>query len=147
MLFISNECDWTLLVKTIYSHNYYRLIHTTYLYTESLRLHMHAYKITLTEVPNITNTSQDEREHLVGEENLMYTCEFEGFPLPSISFYFNGVCITVDSTNGIIIVGNTLTIPSPQVSHSGVYQCIVSNEFGDDQAAWLLEIRQPSEFT
>ena len=99
------------------------------------------------EIPRITNTLQDEREHLVGEENLMYTCEFEGFPLPTIAFYFNGARIRADDTSVVDIVNNTLVIPSPQVSHSGIYQCIVSNEFGDDQAAWLLEIRQPSEFT
>ena len=103
---------------------------------------------TLVEVPRITSIFQNERDHLVGETNLMYTCEFEGFPLPNISFYFNGVHITKISNKAgdVHIVNNTLTIPSPQVSHSGVYQCIVSNEFGGDQAAWLLEIRQPSEY-
>ena len=102
--------------------------------------------MTHTEIPRITNYFQDEREHLVGEDNLKYTCEYEGFPLLSIAFYFNGAHITASNIYGVNIVGNILTIPSPQVSHSGVYQCIVSNEFGDDQAAWLLEIRQPSEF-
>ena len=75
----------------------------------------------------------------------MYTCQFEGFPLPNITFYFNGADIS--SGSGVAVVGNTLTISFPQVSHSGIYQCIVSNEFGDDQQAWLLEIRQPSECT
>ena len=97
------------------------------------------------EVPSITNTIQDRTEHLVGEGSLTYTCQFEGAPLPDITFYFNGAVLSPDS--GVTIVGNTLTIPSPQVSHSGIYQCIVSNEFGDDQQAWLLEIRQPSEYT
>ena len=97
------------------------------------------------EIPAITSTFPDERQHYTGEQNLTYTCESEGFPTPTVSFYFNGVYITVDNTIDIIVNNNTLTIPSPQVSHSGIYQCIVSNEFGDDQAAWLLEIRQPSE--
>ena len=72
----------------------------------------------------------------------MYTCEFEGFPLPNITFYLNGWPISPDTS--VSIVDDTLIIPSPQISHSGIYQCIVSNEFGDDQAAWLLEIREPS---
>ena len=96
------------------------------------------------EVPRIINRIQDERNLLVGERSLTYTCQFEGAPLPGVMFYFNGAIISPGS--GVTIVGNTLMIPSPQVSHSGVYQCIVSNEFGDDQAAWLLEIRQPSEY-
>jgi hypothetical protein len=96
------------------------------------------------EVPRINSTFQEEREHLVGEMNLTYMCEFEGYPLPNVAFYFNGVHIPANNTNGICVVSNTLIIPSPQVYHSGIYQCIVSNEIGDDQAAWLLEIRQPS---
>ena len=95
------------------------------------------------EVPRITNTIHDERDHLVGKESLTYTCQFEGFPLPNITFFHNGAVISPES--GMTIVNNSLTIPSPQVSHSGIYQCIVSNEFGDDQIAWVLEIRQPSE--
>ena len=77
---------------------------------------------------------------------MTYTCNFDGFPLPSIGFYFNGAYITADVSNGVVIINDTLTIPSPGISHSGIYQCIVSNEFGGDQAAWLLEIREPSEF-
>ena len=54
--------------------------------------------------------------------------------------------MTVDNSMDIIVNYDTPIIPSPQVSHSGIYQCIVSNEFGDDQQSWLLEIRQPSEY-
>ena len=98
-----------------------------------------------TEVPRVTNTIQDKREYLVGEGSLTYTCQFEGAPLPNVTFYFNGAIIS-NASRGMTIIGNTLIIPSPQVSHSGLYQCIVSNEFSDDQQAWLLEIRQPSEY-
>ena len=91
------------------------------------------------------NNLQHEREHFTVEENLMYECEFEGFPLPNVTFYFNGRPISTDTGLSVVINNNTLTIPSPQVSHSGIYQCIVSNRFGDDQAAWLLEIREPSK--
>ena len=100
--------------------------------------------VILAELPRITNTIPDERDYLVGEGNLAFTCEFIGSPLPTITFYHNGGGISIG--NGVIIDNDTLTISSPQVSHSGIYQCIVSNEFGDDQQAWLLEIRQPSEY-
>ena len=72
-----------------------------------------------------------------------YTCEFTGTPTPILVFYFNGERI---SPNGSIsIIGNSLTIISPHVSNSGIYQCIVSNEYGDDWLAWLLEVREPCE--
>ena len=95
------------------------------------------------EIPRIINTIQEMREHLVGEGNLTFVCQFEGSPLPNIMFYFNGAVISLDS--GVTITNNTLTISSPQVFHSGIYQCIISNDFGDDQISWLLEIREPSE--
>ena len=98
---------------------------------------------TFTEIPRITNTVQD-KTHFAGEESLTYICQFEGFPLPNVAFYFNGAVIPPD--RGVTITNNNLTIPSPQISHSGIYQCIISNEIGDDQAAWLLEVKEPSEF-
>ena len=91
------------------------------------------------------SSPQNEREHFTLEEHLMYTCEFEGFPFPNITFYFNGRPISNGTESDVRIANNTLIISFPQVSHSGVYQCIVSNEFGDDQQAWLLEVREPSE--
>jgi hypothetical protein len=69
----------------------------------------------------------------------MYVCEYEGSNNPWISWFFNGR--SVDPQSGVSISENTLTIASPRVSNSGLYQCIVSNAFGDAQAAWLLEIR------
>ena len=91
----------------------------------------------------ITKMIPDERNYLIGSGNLTFVCQFEGFPPPVIAFYHNGAVISSDSV--MTVVGNTLTITAPQVSHSGIYQCIVSNEFGDDQQAWLLKLRQPSE--
>ena len=95
------------------------------------------------EVPRITRNLLNEIEHFTVEQNLTYSCEFEGFPIPVVSVYFNGQPIYTQA--GASIANGTLTILSPQVFHSGIYQCIVNNEFGDDQQAWLLEIRQPSE--
>ena len=96
-----------------------------------------------TELPSITRNPTSDRELVVGMENLKYTCEFQGSLMPDIEWYFNGQPIAADS--GISINGNNLTIASPQVSNSGIYQCVVSNDFGDDQAAWLLEIRPSSK--
>ena len=90
-------------------------------------------------------TIKDEMVYLDGEQNLVYTCKFEGFPPPNIAFYFNGAAISAGSD--MTVIGDTLTIPSPQVFHSGVYQCIINSEIGDDQLAWFLEIREPSQLT
>ena len=102
------------------------------------------YGLCNTEIPRITNRIQDERSLFAGKGILTYSCQYEGFPLPDVSFYFNGAPILLGS--GVTINDNTLTIPTPQVFHSGVYQCIINNEVGDDQLAWLLEIREPSKY-
>ena len=96
-----------------------------------------------TELPRITMSPPDNREIVAREENLMYSCEFEGSPTPTIQWFFNSQPIAAES--GVSVSDNTLMIAAPQESNSGVYQCIVSNQFGDDQAAWLLEIRPSSK--
>ena len=126
--------------RELNDHNTVNLLHLTY--NSELNNIIYLYNYVYVEIPRIMIILGNEREHFIGEKNLIYICEFEGFPLPNIAFYFNGAPILTNSVN---IMNNTLTIPSPQVYHSGIYQCIVSNEFGDDQAAWLLEIRQPSK--
>ena len=41
---------------------------------------------------------------------------------------------------------STVTIPEPQIHHSGIYQCIVTNHLGlQDYRAWLLEVREESK--
>ena len=93
--------------------------------------------------PVITESPVDDREVLVGNGPLTFTCVSLGTPEPSIEWYFSGQPIAPRS--GVSTVGNTLTIATPQTSNFGVYQCIVNNLFGDDQHAWLLEIRPASE--
>ena len=83
------------------------------------------------------------REVFEGSGALRFTCESVGSPAPNITWYVNGQ--PINPISGVSTVGNTLTIASPLVSNSGVYQCIVSNRFGDDQRAWLLEIRKTGE--
>ncbi|XP_064396514.1 hemicentin-1-like [Halichondria panicea] len=87
----------------------------------------------------------DSREVIVGSSSAMptsFSCANTGFPAPSTVWYFNGD--RVDSSFvGIVFDDTMLTIENPQVSHSGVYQCFVSNIVSEDNAAWLLEVRAP----
>ena len=89
-----------------------------------------------------------DREHLVGEGNISYTCVGEGSPnFPSVTWYYNGrMTVFLD---GVTVNGNRLEIAAPQVSHSGIFQCFVSNTFNQeayfDQRTWVLEVREPSK--
>ena len=88
-----------------------------------------------------------DRERLVGGGRISYTCVGEGSPnIPSVTWYYNGGTVSLD---GVTVNGNNLAIAAPQVIHSGIYQCFVSNTFNQeayfDQRTWVLEVRQPSK--
>ena len=77
---------------------------------------------------------------------MTYHCEVEGIPTPTVTWYYNGGAVS----EGVSVNGNELVIADPQVSHSGIYKCQVTNIIGDtqydDSRTWILEVRTPSEF-
>ncbi|XP_064396758.1 hemicentin-1-like isoform X3 [Halichondria panicea] len=94
----------------------------------------------------ITMDPSDAREVIVGSSPAMptsFSCANTGYPVTSTVWYFNGDVID-SSFVGIVFDDTMLTIANPQVSHSGVYQCFVSNTVSEDNAAWLLEVRAPA---
>ena len=93
---------------------------------------------------NITNPLPDaesltDRERLMGGGSVEYTCEASGTPTPAITWYYNGGVLP----SGAEVVGGTLTIQEPQVSDSGIYQCVAANNLDEEMRAWTLEIRRP----
>ena len=58
----------------------------------------------------------------------------------TITWYHNGAVIQPGS-GAVVNQDDTLMIPEPQVSHSGIYQCFATNQFGEDKRAWILEVR------
>ena len=80
---------------------------------------------------------------IVGEGSETFTCAATGTPTPTLEWFINGQ--PAASTPGVTISGDTLSIQSPQVSHSGVYQCFASNEVSEARASWAVEVREPGE--
>ena len=76
-----------------------------------------------------------------------YNCENEGAPVPDVRWYFNGQPIPTDT--GVSVNGRQVVISQPQVSNSGVYQCVVNNTINgvimEDRREWVLEVREPSK--
>ena len=74
-------------------------------------------------------------------------CEYQGLPVPSISWYYNGVHAA--GRDGITVSDVELIILQPKITHSGVYQCFVSNTVEglivEDQRLWVLEIKNTSK--
>ena len=76
---------------------------------------------------------------------MSYRCEVDGTPTPTVTWYYNGGAVS----EGVSVNGRELVIADPQVSHSGIYQCQVTNIIGDtqyeDSRTWILEVRMPGE--
>ena len=86
----------------------------------------------------------NEREVIVGEGSETFPCATTGTPTPMLEWFINGQ--PAASTPGVTITGETLSIPSPQVSDSGVYQCFASNNVSEARASWAVEVREPGEW-
>ena len=90
--------------------------------------------------PAVDAESLIDRERLVGGGSVSYRCEVEGIPTPTVTWYYNGGAVS----EGVSVNGNELVIADPQVSHSGIYQCQVTNVIGDtqyeDSRMWILEV-------
>ena len=69
-------------------------------------------------------------------DSITFTCNVAGIPTPDVTWYFNGA--RRNAGGGISISGNTLTISSMAVEHTGMYQCFASNLVGSVQHSWAL---------
>ena len=98
--------------------------------------------------PAMGAASLTDRERLVGGGPVMFQCENQGIPAPMVTWYHNGETIQPDS--GVRVNSNQVVISEPQVSNSGVYQCVVSNTIDgvvrEDRRQWVLEVREPSKY-
>ena len=92
----------------------------------------------------ITESPEDVRDFLV-ENDKSFTCSVEGSPMPTVTFYHNGVLL--QESDQVVIDRGTLTISSAGVEHSGMYQCVVDNESGTAVATWLFLVRAPGNMT
>ena len=97
-----------------------------------------------TEMAAIPSPPGNRREVIVGEGSETFSCATTGTPTPTLEWFINRQ--PAASTSGVTITGETLSIQSPQVSHSGVYQCFASNNVSEARASWAVEVREPGEW-
>lgn len=89
-----------------------------------------------------------DRERVIrsGRE-VLYICEYQGLPAPTVSWYYNGELL--ETERGLSVKGNEMRIDEPEIRHSGVYQCIVENIINGvrhmDTRSWILELRAPGK--
>ena len=93
-----------------------------------------------TDPATILEPPTDERGVLTGVEQI-FTCTVAGSPLPTLTWYFNGELLEGDDER--MINEYTLTIPSPTVEHSGMYQYFAANDNGAEYMSWTMQVREP----
>ena len=77
-----------------------------------------------------------------------FSCQADGEPLPSISWYFNGAPLNESNTAKYMITGrqmlnystDTLTILSVESSDVGTYTCNATNLISSDTSSGILTI-------
>jgi hypothetical protein len=100
----------------------------------------------------ITSSTLVDQKRYVGGGYVVYVCDARGTPPPTVTWYYNGAAIQAShAPQGIVFGKNTLTIPEPQIGHSGIYQCVANNTFiGEHWEAsieWALQVRAQCELT
>ena len=82
-------------------------------------------------------------------DNVSFTCQATGQPVPTIDWYFNGVPVNVTNTMKYTIsmmslntttISNTLTIMSVQSSDVGTYTCNATNVVYSDVSSGVLTV-------
>ena len=98
--------------------------------------------------PTITAELMDQTQNETF--TVFFTCQSDGEPLPTISWYFNGAAldvsdtvkylITTPSTVDATIVRSTLLIRNVQSSDVGTYTCNATNLVANDTSSGVLTV-------
>ena len=87
--------------------------------------------VTVFEKPVTSISTFQNSPHKEGDPLELY-CNVQGFPVPKISWMFNGARK---------LASTKLVIPNLQVSDAGIYQCFAENEVGVASSAVLVRVK------
>ena len=77
-------------------------------------------------------------------EGLYFKIEVSGEPQPTVTWYHDGEPVREDYACEIESDGS-LTIPSTELKHSGVYKAVAANEYGFEEREVTLAVRKEEE--
>ena len=99
-------------------------------------------------IPTIQSPDLVQRGTIAGGPSVILKCDSTGTPGPSLRWFYNGGPIS--GSSGVSENGAQVTIPTPQVDNSGIYQCFVSNgvegALENRQRTWIVEVTTPSRW-
>ena len=89
-------------------------------------------------------TSVDGPQRVLTGRTVTLTCNIAAIPDATAMWYKDGNSIPSGTSISTTPDTNTqLTIASATPANSGMYQCVVSNEYGDDVGSISLQVRDP----
>ena len=77
------------------------------------------------------------------EEQVSFTCQATGEPVPTISWYYNNFLLTNGTTETSVnttTISSTLTIMSVESSDVGTYTCNATNVVSTDTSSGVLTV-------
>ena len=72
--------------------------------------------------------------------NVSFSCQADGEPVPTISWYFNSTVLEQANTTKFIITNNTLQIVNVESSDVGTYTCNATNVVSSDTSSGVLTV-------
>ena len=112
-----------------------------------MRMYIYVFVVYVV-IPSIENLINNEIRNQT--ENVIFLCQALGEPVPSISWYFNGVMINVsDNRSKYMIMSrslnitnteNALTVYNVTSSDVGTYTCNASNFIGSVTSSGILTV-------
>ena len=85
------------------------------------------------EFPSDTNITEGE--------GLYFKIKVSGEPQPTVTWYHDGEPVRADYARDIEADGS-LTIPSTELKHSGVYKAVVANQYGSEEREIKLTVSE-----
>ena len=106
------------------------------------------YSVTPTITPGLEDQTQNE------SDTAFFTCQADGEPLPTISWYFNGAPVDESDTSKYIIIDrrldtfvmDILNILNVQSSDVGTYTCNATNVVSSDTSSGVLTVNGELQF-
>ena len=72
-----------------------------------------------------------------GNRNIILSCSATGYPVPTITWHYNGAAITamtnveITNTSSYYQVNSTLTVKMPTVNNTGNYSCTATSTIAE----------------
>ncbi|KAJ9576473.1 hypothetical protein L9F63_006686 [Diploptera punctata] len=96
--------------------------------------------------PNIEEDFPTQIKLMEGDDYSL-PCNAHGIPNPHISWRRDGLAITAEDEQLIVLEDGTLVINSADIETTGIYTCVAENTKGSDERHFLVEIMIPPSMT